>query len=138
MYEADVGNIYPVSSGTEFDQSVALLTNGIDDWISTKMSLLLGSGIEVAHESIKLVFTDPSDPTRVDFSGYNITSVNFTLNSLVFNSPGSNPNGDGIWTDMTLDGLVTFEGYAVPAPGAMLLGGIGTGLVGWLRRRRTL
>jgi len=42
------------------------------------------------------------------------------------------------WGPFEITGIDNVSLHAIPAPGAIVLGSIGVGLVGWLRRRRTL
>ncbi|MBN2269787.1 MAG: hypothetical protein JXN61_04180 [Sedimentisphaerales bacterium] len=53
----------------------------------------------------------------------------------LFGEGGDIPNNDG-FEEWAIES--EFELSIIPAPGAILLGGIGAGLVGWLRRRRAL
>ena len=87
-------------------------------------SLITGSGqLDMAAYIPKSLF--PADPTGQYVYLYSM-----------FGEPGSPfPNNDGFeeWAIQT-----EWELPIIPAPGAILLGGIGIGIVGWLRRRRAL
>ena len=97
---------------TDFPFMSSLLTNGIND--------LLCFG---APGHIYGVYDYELADGNNDFQGYDITSISLTVNDLTFESPGSNPNGDGIWTDYTYD--VTFEIWGVPEPSTLFLLGLG-------------
>ena len=64
--------------------------------------------------------------------------ADFTLDISTLTPGGAGTDVAGFLIASTIDQSDTMHTSIIPAPGAILLGGIGICLVGWLRRRRTL
>ena len=64
-----------------------------------------------------------------------LSANNIAYATLINSSTASLPGSGTAYDWISID---NFTYQPIPAPGAILLGSIGVGLVGWLRRRRTL
>jgi hypothetical protein len=74
-------------------------------------------------------------PSNLDFTTLSIpfSVASTTTTSIIFGCTG----GDNIGWLLDNVGIATADSI-IPAPGAVMLGSIGVGIVGWLRRRRVV
>ncbi len=123
------------SDDPDFAVYVDLLIDGIDWWLYDKVHYaggIFGSTAAFDLESLRLDFADP-DHEGVDLAGYTIESVTRTI-TVLLDSPGSDPNGDGIWTDIDIS--TVFEIYGtIPEPSSLVVLALASAGL-FVRRRR--
>jgi len=112
--ESSIGQIHTIdkSNNQDFDAIVDLLSNGVDNFLQLGASLTGwpgGSAIGYPEtKSIKGGINGKYDP---DFIGSKITHILVHLDNVTFNSPGSDLNGNGIWTDYSYEIRIVIMGY---------------------------
>jgi len=132
---ADAGHTLVASAlnmGASFNAAAALLTNlTLNDYLSD-LAGFPGGGSEG---------DGTNEAGVIDLRGQTVGSVKLVVDQLTIDSPGSDPNHDGIWTDAFFTGDLVFDSDvpaapSVPEPGMLGLVGVGLAMIGWLRRPR--
>jgi hypothetical protein len=136
---SDIGNTFVINSTSgdgDFNMFSSLATDGSHngDIYWGYVTPILAEGDRGSPES-SFLGTSSNSFNSVDFAGYNINSITFTLTEdTVFNIPGDDPNGDGNWTSFTISGEFAITGSVIPEPSSANL--IVMAIVGMVSLRR--
>ena len=131
----DVGTTFVATPQNDpgFAQFASLLTDGNEQWLFMTSGAPGGAG---GTSECNQFYLDHTCTMGVDLKGNEIERVTFTQKAWYNVSPGSDPGGDGIWTDVYGAYRITIEGHAIPEPGTAALVAIGLLGVGVSRAGR--
>jgi len=82
---------------------------------SNKVTLSFGAG-KVENSELFLTKTNPLFGQKTDLFGSGIDSISLPIDSLTLNTPGIDPNNNGVWTDYSFSSVAILEGEPVPEP----------------------
>jgi hypothetical protein len=131
----DVGSVFSIDqSNPGFLPFLARATNGTLDSLTLNF-YPSGSlqGKQLPETSFFTSFPYGGN-NGIDLGGFQIQRIDLSLNALNFVTPGSNPNGDGNWTDYNWNITLSFIGV-VPEPSAAAI--LGCGMLVMLFRKRS-
>ena len=92
-----------------FADFVAYVTNGEADGIWHALQMAGGGGGGTGRSEAEF-FGSAAGPSGFDLYGYAIHRIGLRIDAITIESPGSDPNGDGNWTDYSFRGTLVFEG----------------------------
>jgi len=110
---ADVGRTFTATEANDsnFNNFVALLTNGK----LNKVTLAFGAGT-LGNSELSLTKVGDSFGQNTNLFVSTIDSISLQINSLTLNTPGTDLNGNGVWTDYSFTGTAVIDGEPVPEP----------------------
>lgn len=131
-------NIDPITALWNADTGAIITENDDDPSISPSTQTYYDSGIVISNLAA-------GNYTFTIAVFDNFRSGNYLADGFIYDgdipipTSGFTTSGENPYYHLIFSGVDTVvNANAVPAPGAVLLGGIGVSLVGWLKRRRSL